>query len=267
MSSLRWTHQTTAKIAGQLDRLGIRVGARTVARLLDKLPFPLRVHCKKIAAGNRSTRDQQSATLPGCAVDFCRHRNPIVSVDAKKRELLGNFKNAGRKWQRIPTPLTAVLCSSASVTRPPPLPSLLPLVAPGGMPALPQRQTLADPGRHRRQQFRHALVVGRTNSSSASVIAWGSPSPWPTIPPAPPSTTRLTPPVQSNQRELGRRASHRLRQDPRSDPQNHHHHGTQSARLPGHEGLPAQSQTVCPKVTGTSNHPAHNPAKVEVHHA
>src|ERR1017187_9071543 len=56
-------------IPGQLDRLGIRVGARTVARLLDKLHFSLRVHCKKIAAGNRSTRDQQSATLPGCAVD------------------------------------------------------------------------------------------------------------------------------------------------------------------------------------------------------
>src|ERR1039457_6098450 len=69
MSSLRWTHQTTAKIAGQLDRLGIRIGARTVARLLDKLHFSLRLHCKKIAAGNRSTRDQQSATLPGCAVD------------------------------------------------------------------------------------------------------------------------------------------------------------------------------------------------------
>ena len=54
MSSLRWTHQTTAKIAGQLRRLGIRVGARTVARLLDKLHFSLRVNCKKIAAGNRS---------------------------------------------------------------------------------------------------------------------------------------------------------------------------------------------------------------------
>src|ERR1019366_2522937 len=149
MSSLRWTHQTTAKIAGQLDRLGIRVGARTVARLLDKLHFSLRVHCKKIAAGNRSTRDQQSATLPGCAVDFCRHRNPIVSVDAKKRELLGNFKNAGRKWQRIPTPLTAVLCSSSSVTRPPPLPSLLPLVAPGGCRRYPNAKhlpILADTG-------------------------------------------------------------------------------------------------------------------------
>jgi hypothetical protein len=39
MSSLRWTHKTTAKIAGQLQRLGIRVSARTVARLLDKLHY------------------------------------------------------------------------------------------------------------------------------------------------------------------------------------------------------------------------------------
>ena len=80
---------------------------------------------------------------------FCRHRNPIVSVDAKKRELLGNFKNAGRKWQRIPTPLTAVLCSSSSVTRPPPLPSLLPLVAPGGCRRYPNAKhlpILADTG-------------------------------------------------------------------------------------------------------------------------
>jgi Rhodopirellula transposase DDE domain len=66
MSSLKWTHKTTAKIAGQLRRLGIRVGARTVARLLDKLHFSLRVNCKKIAAGDRSSRDQQ--LLPDCDV-------------------------------------------------------------------------------------------------------------------------------------------------------------------------------------------------------
>ena len=62
MSGLKWTHKTTAKIAGQLRRLGIRVGARTVARLLDKLHFSLRVNCKKIAAGNRSSH---------------RHRGPL----------------------------------------------------------------------------------------------------------------------------------------------------------------------------------------------
>jgi len=103
MSSLKWTHRTTAKIAGQLRRLGIRVGARTVARLLDKLHFSLHVNHKKIAAGNRSSRDQQFRHITQLRRRFCRHGNPIISVDAKKRELVGNFKNAGRKWARVPT--------------------------------------------------------------------------------------------------------------------------------------------------------------------
>ena len=103
MSSLKWTHKTTTKIAGQLRRLGIRVGARTVARLLDKLHFSLRVNGKKIAAGNRSTGDQPFRHSNRLRRRFCRHGNPIISVDAKKRELVGNFKNAGRKWERVPT--------------------------------------------------------------------------------------------------------------------------------------------------------------------
>jgi hypothetical protein len=105
MSSQRWTHKTTARIAGQLHRLGIRVGARTVARLLDKLHFSLRVNCKKIGKGNRSTRDQQFGYIARLRRRFCRQGDPIISVDAKKRELVGNFKNGGRKWQRIPTPV------------------------------------------------------------------------------------------------------------------------------------------------------------------
>jgi hypothetical protein len=82
MSSRRWTHQTTAKIAEQLQRLGIRVGARTVARLLDKLHFSLRVNSKKIAAGDRSKRDRQFHHITRLRRRFCRHGNPIISVDA-----------------------------------------------------------------------------------------------------------------------------------------------------------------------------------------
>jgi len=105
MTSRRWTHQTTAKIAGQLRRLGIRVGARTVSRLLDKMDFSLCANRKNIAAGDRSTRDQQFRHIAGLRRRFCRRRNPIISVDAKKRELVGNFKNPGRKWERTPTPV------------------------------------------------------------------------------------------------------------------------------------------------------------------
>ena len=103
MSHWRWTHKTTGKIAAQLRRLGIRVGARTVARLLGKLRFSLRVNRKKISHASRSGRDQQFGRVNRLRKLFCRQGDPIISVDAKKRELVGNFKNAGVKWERDST--------------------------------------------------------------------------------------------------------------------------------------------------------------------
>jgi hypothetical protein len=103
MSNWRWTHKTTIKIAGQLQRLGIQVGARTVARLLRKLRFSLRGNRKNISSGSRSGRDQQFRRIARLRKRFCRQGDPIISVDAKKRELVGNFKNAGVKWERVAT--------------------------------------------------------------------------------------------------------------------------------------------------------------------
>jgi hypothetical protein len=103
MSSWRWTHKTTVKIAEQLQRLGIQVGARTVARLLRKLRFSLRRNRKNISSGSRSGRDQQFGSIARLRKRFCRRGDPIISVDAKKRELVGNFKNAGVKWERVST--------------------------------------------------------------------------------------------------------------------------------------------------------------------
>jgi len=80
---------------------GHPVGARTVARLLDKLHFSLRVNCKKIAAEPLVTRPTVRH-ITRLRRRFCRHGNPIISVDAKKRELVGNFKNPGRKWEHVP---------------------------------------------------------------------------------------------------------------------------------------------------------------------
>lgn len=106
ISGLKWTRKTTAKIAAQLGRLAIRVSARTVARLLRKLRFSLRVNRKKIGPRcNGPAREQQFAYIGKLRRRFCRRRDPIISVDAKKRELVGNFKNAGVKWDRIPTPV------------------------------------------------------------------------------------------------------------------------------------------------------------------
>lgn len=104
ISGLRWTHRTTAKIAAQLLRLRIRVSTRTVARLLHKLRFSLRVNRKKIGP-RHPLREAQFAHIGKLRRRFCRQRNPVISVDAKKRELVGNFKNAGTKWDRTPTPV------------------------------------------------------------------------------------------------------------------------------------------------------------------
>jgi hypothetical protein len=144
MTGLRWMRKTTAKVATQLSRLGIQVSARTVAGLLRKLRFSLRVNRKKRGA-RHPDRDRQFRYIRDLRQRFRRQGNPIISVDAKKREMAGPFKNAGAKWNRAPTPVNdhdfrsladaspfymasmiptpiAVLCSSASRMRPPPSP-------------------------------------------------------------------------------------------------------------------------------------------------
>ena len=104
ISGLKWTRKTTPKIAAQLGRLGIHVSPRTVARLLDKLHFSLRVNRKKIGP-RHPLRNQQFLHIAKLRRRFRRQGNPIISVDAKKRELVGNFKNPGAKWTRTPTPV------------------------------------------------------------------------------------------------------------------------------------------------------------------
>ena len=104
MTGLRWMRRTTAKVATQLSRLGIRVSARTVARLLRKLRFSLRVNQKKPGA-RHPDRDRQFRYIAKLRRRFQQQGNPIISVDAKKRELVGNFRNSGTRWDRVPTPV------------------------------------------------------------------------------------------------------------------------------------------------------------------
>ena len=94
--------KTTANVAARLRIFGVRVSPRTVARLLRKLKFSLRVNQKKLGA-KHSDRDQQFRWIARLRRRFVRQGDPIISVDAKKRELVGNFKNPGAKWDREPT--------------------------------------------------------------------------------------------------------------------------------------------------------------------
>ena len=99
ISGLKWTRKTTAKIAAQLHRLRIRVSPRTVARLLHKLRFSLRVNRKKIGP-RHPLREAQFAHIGKLRQRFRLQGNPVISADAKKRELVGNFKNAGQSWRQ-----------------------------------------------------------------------------------------------------------------------------------------------------------------------
>lgn len=107
ISGLKWTHKTPGKIAEQLRRLGITVSSRTVARLLKDMGFSLRVNHKKLESGNRNppprdVRDQQFGYISQMREAFADRGSPIISIDTKKKELVGKFKNNGTTWELEP---------------------------------------------------------------------------------------------------------------------------------------------------------------------
>jgi hypothetical protein len=85
-----------------LRQLDIEISANTVARLLRDMDFSLRVNRKAIATDSSPDRDQQFRYISSLRTRFERQGLPIISVDTKKRELVGNFKNNGVKWDRTP---------------------------------------------------------------------------------------------------------------------------------------------------------------------
>jgi hypothetical protein len=102
MSGLRWTRKTTEKVAAELGRLGIEVSANTVARLLDEMGFSLKTNRKNIESGfkpkpgHRERRNEQFLHINKTRRQFERNGLPIISLDCKKKELVGNFKNNGK---------------------------------------------------------------------------------------------------------------------------------------------------------------------------
>jgi len=105
MRNLRWTRKTTRKVARELRHLDIRISAKTVGRLLKKMGFSLRVNRKNLESGNknpppRRVRNRQFKYINRKRIEFGAAGNPIISVDAKKKEKVGNFKNPGTSWQQ-----------------------------------------------------------------------------------------------------------------------------------------------------------------------
>jgi hypothetical protein len=102
ITGVRWTRRTTEKISGELAALGIHVCARTVARLLKDLNYALRVNHKRVSRGSGLDRNEQFQYIAEQRTRFAERDLPIVSIDSKKKELVGNFKNPGTTWRRTP---------------------------------------------------------------------------------------------------------------------------------------------------------------------
>lgn len=100
ITGLRWSRRTTAKIAEWLAQQGFTISPNTVARLLYQMDYRLRVNRKQRTTASSPDRNQQFEYMAELRDRFQRRRWPIISVDTKKRELVGPFKNAGPRWER-----------------------------------------------------------------------------------------------------------------------------------------------------------------------
>lgn len=107
MSDLKWTRKSTLKIAEHLQQFDIEVCPNTVSRLLYDMGYSLRVNHKTLESGNknpppRPVRNRQFQYIGRKRQEFASRNSPIISVDTKKKELIGSFKNVGRSWEQEP---------------------------------------------------------------------------------------------------------------------------------------------------------------------
>ena len=98
-SPLRWTCKSTRTLAGALNAMGHRVGERTIARLLQDVGYSLQANRKTQEGAAHPDRDAQFHHMNEQTKAFQQRGQPVVSVDAKKKALVGDFNNGGREWQ------------------------------------------------------------------------------------------------------------------------------------------------------------------------
>ncbi len=98
-SSLRWTTKSTSHLAQELTRAGHLVTARTVARLLKKAGYSLQGNAKTVEGKQHPDRDAQFGYLNTEVAAFGAVGDPVISVDTKKKELVGNYANGGAEWE------------------------------------------------------------------------------------------------------------------------------------------------------------------------
>ena len=99
MSALRWTCRSLRRLAAELTALGHPVSHTVVGELLTQQKFSLQANRKTREGGDHPDRDAQFLHIDQNVADALAAKQPVISVDTKKKELVGDFKNAGREWR------------------------------------------------------------------------------------------------------------------------------------------------------------------------
>jgi len=103
--ALRWTTKSTRTLADELTERGLAVGHAVVARLLATMGYSLQAARKSAEGDDHPDRDAQFRYLAALVEGFRAAGEPVISVDAKKKELIGNFTPAGRQWRPVGQPV------------------------------------------------------------------------------------------------------------------------------------------------------------------
>jgi hypothetical protein len=117
MDVLRWTSKSKTNLAAALAERGHRLAPNTVGRLLRELGYSLQANRKDKEGRSPPERAAQVAYLNDRARSFLERRQPVISVDTKKKELVGEFKNAGRTWQPKGRPVRVQIHDFPSMSR------------------------------------------------------------------------------------------------------------------------------------------------------
>ncbi len=100
MNSLKWTSKTSRNIVDELNRKGLSTSHTTVCNILNELEYSLKSNKKFLSTTQNPDRDEQFKYINKVASRFSRNEHPVISVDTKKKELVGNFKNSGKVWKK-----------------------------------------------------------------------------------------------------------------------------------------------------------------------
>jgi hypothetical protein len=102
MGRQKWIRSSIRNLSKKLKEQGHQVGHGTVARLLRRMGYSLQVNKKKQAGAQHPERDEQFRYIAAVKAQFLREGLPVISIDTKKKELIGNYRREGKTWRRKP---------------------------------------------------------------------------------------------------------------------------------------------------------------------